>query len=50
MRFASFLSGAELFDAQAFGISGAEAALMDPQQRLLLECASQVLPADGALR
>ena len=32
-----FVSGADGFDAGAFGISSAEAAAMDPQQRLLLE-------------
>ena len=35
----AFVQGAELFDAVAFGVSPAEAAVMDPQQRLLLETA-----------
>ncbi|WP_316528609.1 non-ribosomal peptide synthetase/type I polyketide synthase [Kitasatospora brasiliensis] len=35
------------FDAEAFGISGAEAALMDPQQRLLLEICRQALEDGG---
>ena len=42
-RFGSFLSSAEAFDSEAFGISEAEASLMDPQQRLLLECTGEVL-------
>ncbi|MER7403723.1 SDR family NAD(P)-dependent oxidoreductase [Streptomyces sp. NPDC000070] len=33
------LPGADLFDAQFFGVSPSEAALMDPQHRLFLECA-----------
>ncbi|MEU4115307.1 MupA/Atu3671 family FMN-dependent luciferase-like monooxygenase [Kitasatospora sp. NPDC028055] len=35
------------FDAEAFGISGTEAALMDPQQRLLLEICRQALEDGG---
>jgi hypothetical protein len=42
-RFGAFLGGVDLFDAPAFGLSGAEAALMDPQQRLLLEAAAEAL-------
>lgn len=36
-RFACFMPGVDLFDAQAFGISPAEAVTMDPQQRLILQ-------------
>lgn len=36
-RFACFMPGVDLFDAQAFGISPAEAVTMDPQQRLVLQ-------------
>jgi acyl transferase domain-containing protein len=38
-----YLPGVADFDAPAFGVSGAEAALMDPQQRLLLELAAEAL-------
>ncbi|RGD56921.1 amino acid adenylation domain-containing protein [Kitasatospora xanthocidica] len=41
------LTGTDEFDAEAFGISGAEAALMDPQQRLLLEICRQALEDGG---
>lgn len=36
-RFGGFVLDWAGFDAAAFGVSGAEAALMDPQQRVLLE-------------
>jgi len=42
-RFGSFIAGAHLFDAAAFGISRPEALYMDPQQRLLLHHAAEVL-------
>ena len=42
-RFGAFVSGAQLFDAAAFGITSSEAMLMDPQQRLLLQQAAQAL-------
>ncbi|PSC68804.1 type I polyketide synthase [Micractinium conductrix] len=42
-RFGAFVSGAQLFDAAAFGITSSEATLMDPQQRLLLQQAAQAL-------
>lgn len=35
--YGGFVSGAQLFDADAFNISRAEAGNMDPQHRLLLE-------------
>ncbi|MET8543699.1 MupA/Atu3671 family FMN-dependent luciferase-like monooxygenase [Kitasatospora sp. NPDC004799] len=41
------LTGVDEFDAEAFGISAAEAALMDPQQRLLLEICRQALEDGG---
>lgn len=51
--FGSFLSGAEGFDAAAFGLPEAEALLMDPQQRKLSEVSWESLgpalaAADGA--
>jgi acyl transferase domain-containing protein len=36
-RFGGWLSGVDMFDAAAFGVSGVEAMLMDAQQRMLLE-------------
>ena len=51
-RFGAYLAGIAAFDAAAFSISDAEAALMDPQQRLLLETVGEALlavPADAAL-
>ena len=50
-RFGAYLPNIAAFDAAAFGVSDAEAALMDPQQRLLLESVGEALlaaPADAA--
>ncbi|MFJ8005323.1 type I polyketide synthase [Streptomyces fagopyri] len=41
------LEGADLFDADFFGINPKEADLMDPQHRLLLECAWQAIEDAG---
>ncbi len=41
------LDGIELFDADFFGYTSAEAEQADPQQRLLLECAWQALECAG---
>ena len=43
------LDGADLFDAEYFGIAGMEAAAMDPQQRVLLECAHDALEIAGCV-
>ena len=40
-RFGAFLSRVDAFDANLFGLGGAEATLMDPQQRLLLETVAE---------
>ena len=40
-RFGAFLSRVDAFDANLFGVGGAEATLMDPQQRLLLETVAE---------
>ncbi|RKT87434.1 phthiocerol/phenolphthiocerol synthesis type-I polyketide synthase C/ansamitocin polyketide synthase A/epothilone polyketide synthase D [Saccharopolyspora antimicrobica] len=48
LRRGRFLSGIDLFDAERFAISPAEAASMDPQQRVLLEVAVRAL-ADAGL-
>jgi 3-oxoacyl-(acyl-carrier-protein) synthase/acyl carrier protein len=40
-RFGAYLPDVAAFDAAAFGVPDAEAALMDPQQRLLLECVAE---------
>lgn len=42
-RFGSFMEAVDLFDAAAFGLSGAEATSMDPQQRCLLQCSAEAL-------
>ncbi|HSL84569.1 MAG TPA: type I polyketide synthase, partial [Thermoanaerobaculia bacterium] len=44
---AGFLDGADLFDADFFGVTAREAELMDPQHRLFLECAWEALEDAG---
>ncbi len=41
------LAGIDLFDAEFFGYTSAEAELIDPQQRLFLECCWQALEDAG---
>ena len=48
-RFGSWLSGADLFDCAAFGMSSAEATVVDPQQRLVLEVVATVLPSGRSM-
>ncbi|WP_329216675.1 acyltransferase domain-containing protein [Streptomyces sp. NBC_01485] len=47
IRMASVVEGIDLFDADFFGMSPAEAAVVDPQQRLLLELAYHALEDAG---
>ncbi|MFL6335978.1 MAG: amino acid adenylation domain-containing protein [Pyrinomonadaceae bacterium] len=47
VKAASALDGADLFDAQFFGINPREAEVMDPQQRLFLETAWEALENAG---
>lgn len=47
IRLASVVEGIDLFDADFFGMSPAEAAVVDPQQRLLLEMAYHALEDAG---
>ncbi|CAJ1331577.1 unnamed protein product [Effrenium voratum] len=46
-RHASFLEGAEQFDARFFGLTAAETQAADPQQRLLLSTSYGALAASG---
>ncbi|CAJ1378345.1 unnamed protein product [Effrenium voratum] len=46
-RHASFLEGAEQFDARFFGLTAAETQAADPQQRLLLSTSYRALAASG---
>ncbi|WSQ13143.1 acyltransferase domain-containing protein [Streptomyces sp. NBC_01231] len=50
IRMASVVEGIDLFDADFFGMSPAEAAVIDPQQRLLLEMAYHALEDAGQVR
>ena len=42
-RYAATLEDVDLFDGQAFGISGSEAMLVDPQQRVLIQTTWELL-------
>jgi acyl transferase domain-containing protein len=44
---AGVVEGADLFDAQFFGMTPREAEVTDPQQRLFLECAWQAVESAG---
>ncbi|EDQ85743.1 uncharacterized protein MONBRDRAFT_28930 [Monosiga brevicollis MX1] len=50
VKSASVLENIDTFDARAFGLSNAEAAVMDPQQRLLLEVCNDALIDAGYTR
>ncbi|MFN7984970.1 MAG: type I polyketide synthase, partial [Vicinamibacterales bacterium] len=47
VRAGTFLAGADLFDANFFGLSPREAQVVDPQQRVFLECAWEALEQAG---
>jgi amino acid adenylation domain-containing protein len=47
VRAAGVLEGADLFDAEMFGVPPREAEIIDPQQRILLECAWEALEQAG---
>ncbi len=47
VKAASLLEGADLFDAQFFGLTPREAEIMDPQHRVFLECAWEALEQAG---
>jgi len=49
IRSKGFLQGADLFDAEFFGLSRAEAEITDPQHRLFLECAWIALEDAGVV-
>ena len=48
--YGAFVSGADLFDNRAFGVSAAEGTAMDPQHRLVLEDGYRALAAAGVDR
>ena len=47
VRARGILDGADLFDAEFFGIQPREAEIMDPQHRIFLECAWEAIEAAG---
>ena len=48
LQFGAFMQDIDLFDAAAYGLSSAEAAIMDPQHRLVLEAAAEALGASAS--
>ena len=49
LQFGAFLDDVDLFDANLFGVSPAEAILMDPQQRLVMSKFSESLASHNAI-
>ncbi|PNH02167.1 Erythronolide synthase, modules 3 and 4, partial [Tetrabaena socialis] len=50
VRFGAYMEGVAAFDAAAFGVSDAEAALMDPHQRLLLAAVAEAFAPPASQR